>query len=335
METQETKQNVKLGVFVMGGLILFLIALFFIGSERNFFARTFQVSAIFKNIEGLKEGDNVWLSGVKIGTVKHVQIVTEGKVVITLSLKDKQNDFITKDATAFIGSDGLVGNKIVVIRTGKSKQIIEDKDTIKSFSPPDTQELINIAKEVGENTKSLTLDLKTIASKISNGQGVVGELLNDGPVAQDFRKAVLTLKQTGTNTARASADLSSLVYEMKNGDGLLSTVISDTSIATKFKEAIVNVKKVSTNASSMAANLDEVSKNMNSKKSAIGVLLADSVFAEKLQTTLDNAQSASYKLDEDMEALQHNFLLRGYFKKKRKAQAAQAGKLTSRNNQVK
>ncbi len=321
METQEVKQNIKLGAFVAGGLVLFLIALFFIGSERNIFARTFVISAVFRNIEGLKEGDNVWLSGVKIGTVKHVQIVTEGKVVVSLSLKDKQNEFIRKDATAFIGSDGLVGNKIVVIRTGTAAKQIEDKDTINSLSPPDTQELINIAKEVGDNTKSLTTDLKKIASKINNGEGIVGELLNDGPLAQDFRKAVSSLKATGTNTAKASAELSALLDEMKNGDGLLPTIIGDTSIATSFKQAVANVKQVSENASVMAANLEEVAEKMNSRKNAIGVLLADTTFANKLQTTLDNAQSASYKLDENMEAMQHNFLLRGYFKKKKKAAA--------------
>jgi phospholipid/cholesterol/gamma-HCH transport system substrate-binding protein len=335
METQEVKQDIKLGIFVLIGVILFIISLFFIGSERNIFAKTFEISAIFKNIEGLKAGDNVWLSGVKIGTVKSTQIVKEGKVVVTLSLKDKQNEFIRRDATAFIGSDGLVGNKIVVIRPGKATQIINDNDTINSFSPPDTQELFNIAKDVGDNTKVLTTDLKTIASKIRHGEGVVGELLNDGPLAQDFRKVVSSLKQTGTNTARASSDLSALLAEIKHGNGLLPTVISDTTMAIKFEQAIANVKKVSDNASAMANNLQEVTKKMNSQNNAIGVLLADSVFAGKLKTTMDNAQSASYKLDEDMEALQHNFLLRGYFKKKRKAQAAEAARMTSRNYVIK
>src|SRR6188474_1845093 len=151
METQELKQNIKLGAFVMIGLVLFAVALFYIGKENIFFNRIFTISAVFKNIEGLKEGDKVWLSGVKIGTVKHVQIVSEGKVIVALSLRDKQNEFIKKDATAFIGSDGLVGNKIVVIRTGNDKQVIQDNDTINSLAPTDTQELINIAKDVGSN----------------------------------------------------------------------------------------------------------------------------------------------------------------------------------------
>ena len=110
MKTDETKQNIKLGLFVVAGIALFLISVFFIGSENNVFNRTFQAFAIFKNVEGLKEGDNVWLSGVKIGTVKDVKIVSEGKVIVELSLKHKQNEFIKSNATAFIGSDGFVGN---------------------------------------------------------------------------------------------------------------------------------------------------------------------------------------------------------------------------------
>jgi len=104
MSQQEYKQNIKLGAFVLGGLIIFLSTIFYLGSQNNIFNKTYMVSAIFKNVEGLKEGDNVWLSGVKVGTIRKVQIISEGKVIVQLSLKDKQNEFIKKDATAFIGS---------------------------------------------------------------------------------------------------------------------------------------------------------------------------------------------------------------------------------------
>jgi phospholipid/cholesterol/gamma-HCH transport system substrate-binding protein len=318
VETSEYKQNIKLGAFVIGGLLLFLISLFYIGSERNIFNRTFTISAIFKNVEGLKEGDNVWLSGVKIGTVKSVKIIKQGKVIVSLSLKDKQNEFIRKDATAFIGSDGLVGNKIVVIKTGVAQQVIEDADTINSFSPPDTQELINIAKEVGENTKSLTTDLKTIAAKLNKGQGVVGELLNDGPLAQDIRKTFSSLKTTGDNASRASSQLAALMNDIRHGDGLLPTLISDTSYEVAFHHAIKNIEDVSKNASTMATSLREVTSKINNNDNALGVILTDTAFAHKLQNTLKNTEEASYKLDENMEALQHNFLLRRYFKKKDK-----------------
>jgi len=323
MKKKEIAQDVKLGIFVVGGIILFLVAVFFIGSENNIFNRTFTAYSVFKNVEGLKHGDNVWLSGVKIGTVKNVEIVSEGKVIVTLSLKDRQNEFIKKNATAFVGSDGLVGNKIVVIRPGDSRAIIQDYDTIGAFSPTDTQELFNIAKDVGENTRSLTDNLKQLTEKLSKGEGIVGELLNDGRVAQDIRGAVDGFKSTSAQTTRASGELAAMMYKLNHGDGLVNRLTTDTSLASTFDKAIHNVKEVSAHTAEVSKDLQTLVSKMNSNNSAIGVLLADTTFAGRMRSTLVSAQSASAKLDENMEAMRHNFLLRRYFKKKEKEQQKQ------------
>jgi phospholipid/cholesterol/gamma-HCH transport system substrate-binding protein len=329
METKELSQQIKLGAFVLAGVALFLVSVFFIGAENNFFSRTYDVAAVFKNVEGLKEGDNVWLSGVKIGTVTQVRIASQGKVIVHLSLKRNQHQFITNDATASVGSDGLVGNKIVVIRPGVSNQVIAEGDTINTLSPTDTQELINIAKDVGENTRSLTVDLKMIAKKVNDGQGIVGELLNDGKVAQDLRAAVANLKTTGEHTARLTKELEGVLVELRSGDGLLPTLLHDTSYATSFADALKNVKEVSANASVVSANLEKLANNMNETDNAIGVLLQDSTFANRLKSTMSNAEMATQKLDQNMEALQHNFFFRGYFRKQEKRKNKEAA--SSRN----
>lgn len=328
METKEIKQQAKLGAFVLAGLTLFLVSVFFIGAENNIFSRTYDVAVIFKNVEGLKEGDNVWLSGVKVGTVTGVQIAEQGKVVVTLSLKNNQHQFITKDATASVGSDGLVGNKIVVIRPGKSSEAIAENDTINSLSPTDTQELINIAKDVGDNTRSLTSDLKLIAKRVNDGQGVVGELFSDGKIAQDLRSAVANLKTTGDHTAQLSYELQSLIKDMRTGDGLLPMLLRDTGYAQTFSQALANVQQVSANAQVVAGNLQNLSSKLNEKDNALGVMLSDSTFATQLKNTVANTEQATQKLDENMEALQHNFLLRGYFRKqdRKKEKEASASK---------
>jgi phospholipid/cholesterol/gamma-HCH transport system substrate-binding protein len=305
-------------MFVASGLALFLLAVFFIGSASNFFSKTFVVSAVFKNVEGLKDGDKVWLSGVQIGTVKAVRIVVVGEVVVTLSLKENQNEFIRKNATASIGSDGLIGNKIVVIQPGNSALTIEDADTINAVSPADTQELINIAKEVGENTRSITLDLKAISGKLNNGKGILGELMNDGAFAQDLRQTVSNFKATSEHTSKATADLTSITYELQHGKGLMPALLSDTGYVSVFREALNHIKQVSAKSASMATSLESMTTKMNDKHNAIGVVLADTTFARRMQTIMRNSEKASYKLDENMEALKHNFLTRGYFKKKAK-----------------
>ena len=318
MNIPDIKQSLKLGAFVLGALLIFVISVFVIGKESNIFSKTFVIHAVFKNVEGLQKGDNVWLSGVKIGTVKSVEIIKEGKVIVNLSLRHKQNEFIRKNANASIGSDGFIGNKIVVIRPGDDPQVIQDEDTVNSLSPADTQELINIAKEVGENTKSITTDLKDLITKINKGQGVVGELLHDGPMAQDLRAAASKLRTTGENTAKTSSELSALVYNMQHGQGLLPTLISDTAFVSTFQQAVVNVKIVSQQASAVASNLNTLSRKINNSDNAVGVLLTDTAFAHKLKSTIGNTERASQKLDQNMEALKHNFLLRGYFRRQDK-----------------
>lgn len=333
MEKKEISQQMKLGAFVLIGLALFMVAVFFIGSENNIFSRTFPVVAEFRNVEGLKAGDNVWLSGVKIGTVRDVTIASQGKVIVSLTLKNNQSGFIKRDATASIGSDGLVGNKIVVIRPGTSPETISAEDTLRTDSPADTQELINIAKDVGENTRSLTSDLRMIARRINEGNGVVGELLNDGALAHEVRNAVTNLSVTGSNTAQASAELSKLLHEMRNGDGLVPTLISDTAYAYTFKNALANIERVSENAEIVSKNLQSLASKLNEQNNAIGVLLSDEVTAERLKNTIENAEQASDKLDENMEALQHNFLFRRYFRKQEKQREKEAASSATSKNE--
>jgi len=320
MSNQEYKQNVKLGAFVIGGIVIFLATVFYLGSQNNYFNKTYIISAVFKNVEGLKEGDNVWLSGVKIGTIKKVQIIAEGKVIVQLSLKDKQNEFIKKDATAFIGSDGLIGNKIVVIRPGSNTKIIESGDTINSFSPTDTQELFNIAKEVGGNTRSITDDLKLVSARLNKGEGVLGELIQDGEISQDIRSAIVSLKSAGDNVNKSTAELYITMERINRGDGLVTKLLTDTAYVSTFESALKNIAQVGADTKAMSHDLQTMIAKINTNNNAIGVLLSDTVFANKLKKTLDNTQAASVKLDANMEALQHNFLLRGYFKKQKKAE---------------
>jgi phospholipid/cholesterol/gamma-HCH transport system substrate-binding protein len=318
MDQNAVKQNLKLGAFVLAGIILFFVSIIFMGKQGTLFNKTFTVSAVFKNVEGLKDGDAVWLSGVRIGIVRNVSIVQEGKVIVSLSLRERQNEFIKKDATATIGSDGLVGNKIVVIRPGSSPQIIHDDDTINSYSPTDTQELFNLAKDVGLNTKAITQDLKTITAKLNNGEGIVGELIHEGELSTEVRQLINSLKMASQNTNRATADLQRMMHEINTGDGLLAKLIHDSAYVETFDRTMANVKEVGENSRVISSNLKDIIRKMDNDNNAIGVLLSDTTFARKLRTTLDNAQSASGKLDENMQALQHNFLLRGYFRKQEK-----------------
>lgn len=323
MEAQDINRGIKVGAFVLGGIIIFLTALLYMGKDGNFFNKTFTISAIFKNVEGLKEGDNVWLSGVKIGTVKKVEIVADGKVIVSLSLKDKQNEFIKTNATAYVGSDGFVGNKIVVIRPGNKAEIIQDMDTINALSPTDTQELFNIAKEIGSNTKSITDDLKLISFNIKSGKGILGELINEGPISQDLRVSLASVKEASKKSKQATESLNKMLTSINEGDGVLTRLLNDTSYARILDQTTANLGIVGSNASKASSELREASEKLNNEKNALAVVSSDTVFAEQLKSVMENTKDATEKLDMNMNALQHNFLFRGYFRKQERLKKKQ------------
>lgn len=315
---EEYKKKVKLGIFVIVGVVLFLSALFYLGKEDNWFSRTFTILAVFHNVEGLKAGDNVWLSGVKIGTVKEVKIVSEGKVIVSLALKEKQNEFIKKDATAYVGSDGLVGSKIIVVRPGTSSMTIVNNDTINARSPTDTQDLINLAKDSGTNIKAITDELKIIVSRINNGEGLIGALTNDGEITQAFRTTISNLQTTSANAAQVSRRMDAVLSEMQQGEGLLPHLLRDTTYTNTFKSALSGLDAAGKNVKQMSGELQQLTRQINDRDNLLHVLIADSSAANELKKTLGSATSASEKLDENMTAMRSNFLLRRYFKKQEK-----------------
>jgi phospholipid/cholesterol/gamma-HCH transport system substrate-binding protein len=167
----------------------------------------------------------------------------------------------------------------------------------------------------------------------------VGELLNEGDLAKELRMAVNNLTVTGHNTAKASAELQLLLSDLRNGNGLMPTLINDSSYVRKFTMALNNIEKVSDNAATVSNSLQVLAKSLVDDNNAIGVLLKDPAVADRLKNTVENAEHASEKLDENMEALQHNFLLRRYFRKldkKKEKEAVQdentSAPATSKNN---
>ncbi len=132
----------KLGMFVIIGFVLFMVSIYFIGKNKNIFVSTFQLKSHFKNVSGLKVGNNVRFSGINVGTVKDIEFVSDSSVVVRIAVKKEVQKFIKTDAMASIGSDGLMGDKVLSISPGtasnkKEKQLfnglISPKNSIRSL----------------------------------------------------------------------------------------------------------------------------------------------------------------------------------------------------------
>lgn len=319
MSERDDRRNAKLGFFVLIGIIVFLVGIFFIGSARNLFTPNLTLYVLFNNVSGLQRGNNVWLSGVKIGTVRDVDIATDELVLVTLSVREKDQQYINRDAKAYLSSEGLVGNAIIVIEPGAMPLTVNDGDTIAAKYVTSTDDIIDLAERAGNELIDVATNLDRITEQILEGEGVLGTLLKDESLANNLENTMANLEATTQRTKRLTGEVTEIVNALQNNrQGPLYTLMNDTTFAGTYRAALGNIEETTANAVAVSQELERLSAKLQQDDNAISVLLDDPDFARNLQLTLRNAATASDKLDENLEALQSNFLFRRYFRKKEK-----------------
>ncbi|HVI49533.1 MAG TPA: MlaD family protein [Chitinophaga sp.] len=323
MRNESNKRTVIVGIFIFLGLIIFTVGILVLGGQRKTFVSSLRVKAVFHDINGLANGNNVWYSGVKIGTVKKIHFLKYDEIEVILNIEKSARQFIHKDVKAKVGSDGLVGNKIVVLSGGSDNvPAIEDGDVIQ-VQPVVSPDAIMATLQVNnENLVEITSNLKTLSKKIADGQGTLGKLLSDETIYNSLETTISTLKSTAGNTQRLTNNLADYTAKLQTKGSLANDIITDTVVFSKLRATIAQMQEAAQKANGIAADLknasNSVNQNITSDQSPAGVLLHDQQAAENLKKIISNLETSTSKLDQNMEALKHNFLLRGYFRKQAK-----------------
>lgn len=307
-------QKIRLGLFVIIGSLFFLAAIYFVGNKQNMFGNTSNLKAVFVNVSGLQVGNNVRYAGIDIGTVKSIEMINDTTINVAMSIEDKMLTHIKKDAIATIGSDGLVGNMIVNIIPGKGNaQAVVAGDVLQSYSRASTDEMLKTLDVTNKNAALLTTDLLKITNEINQGKGTVGVLLKDSLMSKD-------LKETMRGTAESVANLNKMILSLNQEDNVIG-LLKDKDVALKMKNIITNLEKSSGEIDKVVTNLNGTVVNIKDGKGALNYLSNDENLVKKIDSTMTNLNDASTKLNENLEALKHNFLFRGYFRKQAKEKA--------------
>jgi len=333
MSTLKNNRPVTVGIFILVGIAILVVTIFTLGGQKKTFVKSFTVHAVFDDVNGLLKGGNVWFSGVKVGTVKKISFYGATQVEVTMSLEDDVQEHIHKGAFAKIGSDGLIGNKIVVIYGGDSTQpAIAANDYLNVVHASGTDDMMATLQLNNKNLLAITSDFKSISKKIDSGQGLLSSLINDPAMSAKLNSTIDKLEGTVTNFKTASATSKVLLSDFQHFSGKLNTpgnsindLASDTVMYRNISATLAQLEQSADAVAKMTANLKTVSERLNQKNNVAGTLLNDSTAGENVKATLKNLETSTLKLDQDLEALQHNFLLRGFFKKKAKAEKKAAG----------
>lgn len=308
------KRSVIVGIFVFLGLLFLVLGILVIGNLNETFKRKIEVITLFDDVGGLQVGNNIWFSGVKIGSISDLQFYAENKVKVVMKIEKKSQPYIHKDAFVKLGSDGLIGNKILIIYDGTPESpSVRDGDSLRVEKTFSSEDMINTLQENNKNLSSITGDLKVITSRIANGEGSIGKLLTDNAVYTHLDAATLSLQNAAGQAQKLIHSLNKFSEGLHKEGTLANQLTNDTVVFNSMKASVVRLQQMADTAHVFITNLKEASAN---PQSSLGVLLHDEEAGAHLKQTLRNLETSSQKLDEDLEAAQHNFLLRGYFKKK-------------------
>ncbi|MEO7522706.1 MAG: MlaD family protein [Ferruginibacter sp.] len=326
MKPLKNNRPVIVGIFIILGLAILVVTIFTLGGQKKTFVKTFTIHAVFDDVGGLIKGGNVWFSGVKIGTVKKISFYRQSQVEVTMSVENEARSHIRKNAMAKIGSDGLIGNKIVVIYGGdETSPQVETNDFLHAATALSTDDMLATLQANNKNLLEITTDFKSISKKIDSGNGTLANLLNDPAIANKLNSTLEKLEATVSNFKTVSATSKIVLSDLHHFSGKINTagnsmndLVSDTTMYTNISNTLSQLEKSGDAILQFTANLKTASERLNKKDNIAGVLLNDSSAASTIKNTLTNLETSSKKLDEDLEALQHNFLLRKFFRKKAK-----------------
>lgn len=315
-----TAQKIKLGMMVFSGVVLFTLAVYLIGDRQSLFQKSFEISSVFKSVRGLRLGDNVRYLGIDAGTVKAIEMINDTSIRIIMKLDVQTMKYIKKNVVAKISTDGLVGDMVVNIEPGMGvSQPIEANDEIQAFDPIGTAEMLSTLSETNENAALLTAGILQITNSINEGKGTLGMLVNDAETANDIRQIIQNVKETTRRSAVLMKNLQDVTDLIKSDKSLMGILLYDTLMAQKVRTLIGDLNASGNELKDMSESLNGlISELANGDNSLINTLAKDSLLKKDLKETLENINSGSQKFDENMEALQHHPLFKGYFKDKKK-----------------
>lgn len=318
----ENKRSVKVGIFVLIGIIILVVGILTLGAQQKAFVNSIRVTSVFDDVGGLQTGNNVWFSGVKIGTVKEINFYGDSQVEIEMNIESSSKDYIKKNAKATISSDGFIGNKIIVIYGGSGQgPSIEDGDKLAAEMPLDTDKMMETLQVNNNNLVSITEDLKILTHKLSSGEGIVGAVLTDSTLVKTFKATLQNLESTAANSNRMTAELAKFSNGLNQKGGFVDKMLNDTTLFESLKATAESLENTSSEASDAAQNFNKVSENLNKTDNAIGMLLNDEEFASYLKSTMSSLDTGTVRMNETLEALRYHWFFRKSFRKRDKAQA--------------
>jgi len=353
--------NIRLGTYITGGVVLFIIIFYLIGSKQNMFNTSVKVTTVFSDVVGLRQGANVRFTGIDVGAISGLSILSDSSVLVEMSIDRKVTPFIKKNSVATIGSQGLMGAKLIVLLPGSpDAESIEPGDNLPSVQPIEADDILREIKTSSERISVVSGNLIDITTKMSQGEGVFGKIFTDTAFASNLAKTSENLRILSDNVKRGegfigklvadpefaadldstaryisqiSSNLEGMTDKVNRGEGVIGKLFTDTAFTVNIYKASENLNASTQNLEAVTGNLILLTETMNTGQGTFNKMLVDSVFADSLDIALRNLNETLIEIREASEALQHSGMVRAFSKKSKKQADKETEAIMEEENQ--
>ncbi|MBL7930930.1 MAG: MCE family protein [Bacteroidia bacterium] len=311
---EDSKNMVKLGLFILSGTLLLILGLYYIGSQKNIFHRTITVSTGFNNVNGLMPGNNVRFNGINVGTVSKLSSISDTVVKVEFTVDQEISKLINEAAIVSIGTDGLLGNKLLNISPSKTKaEPITEGAELASVNPLQMDNTLRSLSNTSGNLEIITDNLKTLSGDVTS-KGSLWALLRDSSISKNVKSALVNIRLMSNNALAVTGDLQSITSGIKNGKGSIGALVADTSLSARIKQIVVKFEKLNDTAAVITGDVSYLLNQLKQGKGSIGVLLKDTMVVHNLNKSILTIDTAAGNLNDNMKALKHTWPFKKYFK---------------------
>ena len=320
---KEGMKHVQLGIFVTSGLAFLLVMLYMIGKNKHLMGKSFHLRARFENIQGLKKGNNVRFAGIDAGTVEAINVINDTLIEVNMRLDAYLNGIIRDNAMVSIGTDGLVGNKIINVQAQRGEAIpAKNESILASRKPVDTDEMLQTFSKTNRNLQNITHLVQNITVALDTSY-FIQSLLTDTNIIQGLNKTIQSLNISARHTQKILLEMRSWTNQVSKGQGLLGALVYDTQVIQQVKGTLHTFQNTGNHITQLTDSVRQwgysIKNTFDEGNGIVPYLWKDTLAREETSKIVTSVRKATQQINEVMDALKHSFFFRRYFRKKNQA----------------
>lgn len=297
---------------------MLVLALYLMGTRKDLFSRAITISTDLAEVGGLREGNNVRYAGIDVGIVDAIEIINDTVVRVYMNIRVDDAVHIRSSAMASVGSDGLMGNKLVNLLPGDGPgEVIADGTSLRSVQRLDTDAMMRTLERTNANLAAITDDLRSVSERLNDPDNLVG-MLTDTAMGGVLRDAVHQLNAAAWNARSLTDGVNSLVADVEGGKGAIGVLLADDGAEADVRRMLAELHAASDTLGLAIGRIDRFSRSLENEKGLVHTLTRDTVMAADMRRMMIRLDTTTTLLNEDLRALQRNWLLRKYFKEQEK-----------------